>query len=116
MLTFAGKYSNGNYIYSGDNDSLKMQLISILNTPLGSRFYYPSYGSRLNEFRFSIYNYFSVNMIAQEVKNAVELLDGVSLSGISYYIEDNILYFDIELSRMSETIKLNISVTDGVAS
>ena len=116
MKTFMGKYSNGNFVLSDDNDVLKAELISILNTPLGSRFYYPSYGSHLREFRFSIINYFTINMIGQEIKNAVNLMDGVSLSSIDYYVSNNKLYFNVILNRLSEKIKVNLSVVDGVAS
>lgn len=116
MQTFSGKYAGRNFVYSNDIEAIRMQLVSILNTPKGTRFYYPSYGSNLNTFRFSILNYFTINMIGQEVKDAVDLIDGVSLSGIGYYIKDNTIYFDIVLNRLSEKVKVNISVKDGVAS
>ena len=61
MKTFTGQYSNGNFVYSNDTEAIRAQLISILNTPLGSRFYYPSYGSRLNDYRFDVINYFTIN-------------------------------------------------------
>lgn len=115
MKTFTGQYSNGNFVYSNDTEAIRAQLISILNTPLGSRFYYPSYGSRLNDYRFDVINYFTINMIAQEIKNAILLLDGVTLSNIEYHVYNDRLYFDIELTRLSEKISLNLSVTDGVA-
>ena len=67
MKTFTGQYSNGNFVYSNDTEAIRAQLISILNTPLGSRFYYPSYGSRLNDYRFDVINYFTINMIAQAI-------------------------------------------------
>ena len=116
MKTFAGKYSGRNFVYSSDTEAIRMQLVSILNTPMGRRFYYPSYGSHLNEYRFSVLNYFTINMIGQEVKNAVALIDGVTLSNIGYYIVGNVINFVIELNRLSEKVKVNIAVTDGVAS
>lgn len=116
MKTFIGSYKNNNFIYSSDNEVIKAQLISILNTPIGSRFYYPSYGSRLNEYRFSILNYFTINIIAQEVKNAIELLSGVSLTSLTYDIYKNKINFNIELERMSDTVRINLTVIDGVAS
>lgn len=116
MKTFIGKYSNGNFVLSEGNDVLKAELISILNTPLGARFYYPSYGSHLSEYRFSVLNYFTINMIGQEIKNAVALLDGVTLTSIDYYVSNNQLQFNIVLNRNSENIKVNLSVVDGVAS
>lgn len=116
MRTFAGKYVNDNFVYSDDNETLRMQLISILNVPLGSRWYMPSYGSRLNEYRFSIINYFTIQMIGQEIKNAIALMNGISLSKITYDVYDNKLVFNIELNRLSEKISINISVVDGVAS
>ncbi len=116
MRTFTGKYINENFAYSDDNEAIRAQLISILNTPIGSRFYYPSYGSRLNEFKFSIINYFTINMIGQEIKNAVALMGGISLNKISYDVYDNKLVFNVELKRLSEKISINLSVVDGVAS
>lgn len=116
MKTFSGKFLGRNFVYSSDNEAIRMQLISILNTPLGSRFYYPSYGSTLNNFRFSVLNYFTINMIGQEIKRAVSLIDGVSLASIGYSVKENTIYFDIALNRMSEIVKLKLSVTDGVAS
>ena len=116
MKTFTGKFSNGSYVLSGDDAVLKSQLVSVLNTPIGSRFYYPSYGSHLNEFRFSVINHFTINMISQEIKSAVDLLDGVSLIGIQYYVKDNKLYFDVGLSRLSNKYTINLSVSDGIAS
>lgn len=53
MKTFAGEYSGNNFTFSDDAAAIRMQLISILNTPLGSRYYYPDYGSRINEYRFT---------------------------------------------------------------
>ena len=116
MTTFNGKYSGRNFIYSDENEALRMQLVSILNTPMGSRFYYPSYGSHLNEYRFSVLNYFTINMIGQEIKNAISLLSGITLSSMSYYITDNVIHFNIELNKMSNKVSINLSVVDGVAS
>lgn len=116
MKTFTGKYTNKNFQYSSDNEVLRAQLISILNTPIGSRFYYPSYGSKLSEYKFTILNHFSINMISQEIKNAVDLIDGVTLSAISYNVIDNSIYFTVDLEKLSNTIKVVLSVTDGVAS
>lgn len=115
MKTFTGKYANTNFIYSDDNDALRMQLISILNTPKGSRFYYPSYGSHINEYRFEILNYFTINMIGQEIKDAVSLIDGVELESIEYIVYNNRLDFNISLSRMSNIINIKVSVADGAA-
>ena len=64
---------------------------------------------------FDVINYFTINMIAQEIKNAILLLDGVTLSNIEYHVYNDRLYFDIELTRLSEKISLNLSVSDGVA-
>lgn len=116
MKTFTGKYSNKNFQYSSDNEVLRAQLISILNTPVGSRFYYPDYGSNLNDYRFNILNHFSINMIAQEVKRAVTLIDGVELTSISYSVDGNVLYFTVDLERLSNIIRVTFSIVDGVAS
>ena len=115
MKTFIGDFKDKNYVYSSDTESLRAQLISILNEPFGSRWYYPSYGTRLNEYRFSVMNYFTINMIGQEIKNAISLMSGVRLSKISYYLENNQLHFSRDLLRQSEIIKIGISVSDGVA-
>jgi phage baseplate assembly protein W len=116
MKTFIGNYNEKNFVYANDIESIRAQLISILNTPFGSRFYYPTYGSNLNKFRFSILNYFTINMIGQEIKNAIALLGGVTLSNISYYVTNNQLYFNIVLNRQSEKISLNLKISDGIAS
>lgn len=116
MKTFVGEYRNGNYVLSGDDEVLRAQLISILNTEKGTRFYYPSYGSNLRDFRFSVLNYFTINMIGQEVKSAIDLLNGVKLSSIDYQIDGNSIKFNISLTRMSTRLNINISVADGVAS
>lgn len=116
MKTFSGKFSDKNFIYSDDIESIRMQLVSILNTPVGSRFYYPSYGSHLREYRFAVLNYYTINIIGQEIKNAVDFISGVELTGISYYVVDNVLHFNIELNRLSNIVKVNLTVVDGVAS
>lgn len=116
MKTFSGKFSGKNFVYSDDIESIRMQLVSILNTPIGSRFYAPSYGSNLNNYRFAVLNYFTINIIGQEIKNAINLISGVTLAGISYYVKENTLYFNIELNRLSNIVKVNLSIVDGVAS
>lgn len=116
MKTFTGKYVNGHFVYSDDIDAIKSQLVSILNTPAGSRFYNPSYGSHLNEYRFSILNYFTINIIGQEVKEAVHMMDGVTLSSISYRVENNKLIFDIDLQQTSDVVRVALTVSDGIAS
>jgi phage baseplate assembly protein W len=117
MRTFFGKYSDGSFVYSEQNDALKAQLISILNTPVGSRFYAPTYGSHLNEYRFSIINYFTINMIGQCITDAVRFMNGVTLSKIEYALgEDNDLLFSLELVYMSDVVTINLKVADGVAS
>ena len=116
MKTFIGDYENGNYVMSSEDASLRAQLICILNTPKGSRFYYPEFGTHLNEYRFSTIDYFTINIISEEVREAVRLMDGVSLAGISYYIDGNKLYFTVDLTRLSGVIRLNISISEGVAS
>jgi phage baseplate assembly protein W len=115
MKTFFGKYENGNFTYSEQNESLKAQLISILNTPIGSRFYAPSYGSRLNEYRFSILNYFTINIIGQTIKDAIQFMEGVTLLKIEYSLNKNDLLFNIELMYMSDVVTINLTVADGVA-
>lgn len=116
MKTFFGKFYNNNFVYSNDNESLRAQLISILNTPIGTRFYAPSYGSNLRNYKFSVLNYYTINMIAQEVKNAVHLLEGVSLSSLSFYVNGNSVNFILDLNRSSESIRVALKVVDGVAS
>ena len=116
MRTFIGKYDNGHYIYSNQNEAIKAQLVSILNTPVGSRFYMPSYGSRLNEYRFSVLNYFTINMIAQEIKNAVQFMTDISLVSMSYFLDNNNLKFTIDLSYMSSVVRVDLAIADGVAS
>ena len=116
MKTFFGKYENGSFVYSNDTETLRAQLISILNTPAGSRFYAPTYGSHLREYRFSVLNYYTINMIGQEIKEAIHLMDGVTLSKIQYTLNGNKLVFAIELTRLSERIAINLTVADGVAS
>jgi len=115
MKTFTGKYVNGSFVYSEDVDAIKSQLVSILNTPAGSRFYMPSYGSHLNEYRFSVLNYFTINMIGQEVKEAINMMSGVTLSEISYTVNDNSIIFNIDLMQNSDTIRFSLAITDGVA-
>lgn len=116
MKTFVGQYKNGSFVYSGHNDAIKAQLISILNTPMGSRFYAPSYGSHLNEYRFSILNYFTINMIAQEIKNAIQFMGGVTLASMNYFLKNNQLHFIVELAYLSEIVRVELKVVDGVAS
>lgn len=116
MKTFFGEYNNKNYVYSDDSAVLKSQLISILNTPIGTRFYYPEYGSNLYKYKFGVINYFTVNMIGQEIKNAISMMTGVSLSSITYNINGTTLLFNISLKKTSNIFRLNIKVEDGVAS
>lgn len=116
MISFTGEYKDNNFVYSNDTNSLRMQLISILNTPKGSRWYYPTYGSYLNEYKFSVLNFFTINIIGNEIKDAIDLIDGVTLSSINYTIDHNKLIFDIDLIRSSDKITIKLSVVDGVAS
>lgn len=116
MQTFTGQYNGRNFILSGDTEAIRAQLISILNTPKGSRFYYPEYGSNLNRYRFSVLNQFNIEAIGDTIKDAVDLIEGVTLTAISYTILNNNLYFNIELNRLTEKISIRISVVDGVAS
>lgn len=116
MITFAGNYSNGNFVYSDTNEALRMQLVSILNTPIGSRPYAPTYGSNIRNYRFSVLNYFTISMIGQEIKNAVQFMTGVTLTGISYSLEDNKLQFSVDLLYLSDVVRVNLTVVDGVAS
>ena len=116
METFFGQYVGKNFVLSNESEALRIQLVSILNTPSGSRFYYPSYGSRLNEYNFNVLNYYTVNMIGQEVKNAISLLDGVSLVSIDYVVDGNKVMFMITLQKTSNRIRVNLTVQDGVAS
>lgn len=116
MKTFAGIYSGNNYVFSNEAESLRVQLLSILNTPRGSRYYYPDYGSNLNMYRFNVLNHYSINLISTEIKRAISLIDGLTLTDISYDIEDdNTLSFTLEVVRQSSTSKFSISVSDGVA-
>lgn len=117
MKTFIGEYKNGSYIMSGDDEVLRAQLVTILNTPIGSRFYYPSFGSNLKNLRFSVLNYYTINIITQTIKDAVDLIDGVKLAGISYSLSNNnTIQYIIDLDRLSTKYRINLSVSDGVAS
>lgn len=115
MITFTGKYSRNNFVYSDDLESIRIQLISIINTPKGSRWYYPSYGTNISAYRFSPINYWTINMIGQEIKSAVDHLSGVQLAEIGYTVIDGKLVFEIGLKRFSDIVKLNITVVDGIA-
>ena len=55
-------------------------------------------------------------MIGQEIKEAIHMMDGVTLSKIQYTLNNNKLVFVIELNRLSERIAINLTVADGVAS
>lgn len=117
MKTFTGKYVNGNFVLSSDNEVLRAELVSILNTRLGTRWYYPTYGSSLRDLKYEILNFYSLNLITQEIKTAVGLIEGVKLVGISYKIGENKeLIFSINLTKNSTTFKVTLSVLDGVAS
>ncbi len=117
MKTFTGSYFNRNFVLSDDNEVLKANLVSILNTPIGSRFYYPSYGSNLSSYKGANINYFTINMIGQEIKSAIDLIDGVELSNFSYYFDDeNVLRFNITLSKRSQSFIVNLAIKDGFAS
>ena len=116
MITFVGKYENNNFKYSDDVEAIKMQLVSILNTPIGTRFYAPTYGSNIRNYRFSILNYFTISMIGQEIKNAIQFMSGVTLANISYEVDNNKLLFTIDLYYLSEIVRVNLTVVDGVAS
>lgn len=116
MKTFFGKYENGSFVYSEHSEAIKAQLISILNTPIGSRFYAPTYGSVLNEYRFSILNYFTINMIGQAIKDAIQLMSGVTLQNIEFSLVNNKLYFTVDLLHLSEIVRVNLTISDGVAS
>lgn len=114
MITFAGEYKDNNYILSDDKNAIKMQLLSILNTPLGTRFYSPNYGSNIRKYRFSILNYFTINMIGQEIKNAISLMSGVTLASIDYSVDENKLTFEVELAYLSTNIRVDLTYLDGV--
>lgn len=116
MQTFIGEYQNGNFTMSSDAIALKAQLVSILNTPIGTRFYYPSFGSNLSQLRFSVLNYYTINIITQAIKDAVELINGVRLLSLVYTIKNNSLLFTVNLDKLSTKYSINISVSDGVAS
>lgn len=116
MKTFFGKYKNGNFVYSDQNEAIKAQLVSILNTPIGERFYAPTYGSSLNEFRFSVLNYYTINMIGQTIKDAIQLMNGITLQNIEFSLVKNTLYFAIDLIYLSEIVRVNLKISDGVAS
>ena len=117
MKTFTGKYNNGNFTYSSDTENIRIQLLSILNTPLNSRYYYPDFGSNINEYRFNVLNHFSINIIGSEIKRAVSLIDGITLTDISYTVEDTgELVFSLELTKLSNIIRFSISIHDGVVS
>lgn len=115
MRTFFGDYKNKNFVYSNKNDAIRAQLISILNTQKGSRFYYPNYGSDLNQYRFGIINYFTIQMIGQCVKDAISLLDGVSIINIRYSVEKDHLKFYIDLNCNSDNVTVHLSIANGVA-
>ena len=55
-------------------------------------------------------------MIGQEIKNAIQHMSGVTLASITYSVNNNKLLFSIDLQYMSETIRVNLTVVDGVAS
>jgi phage baseplate assembly protein W len=116
MITFAGKYENNSFKYSDDTEAIKMQLVSILNTPIGSRFYAPTYGSNIRNYRFSILNYFTISMIGQEIKNAIMFMSGITLANISYTLDGNNLIFTVDLYYLSEVVRINLTIVDGVAS
>lgn len=117
MKTFTGQYRNGSFVLSGDNEVLRAELVSILNTRLGTRWYYPTYGSSLSDLKFEVLNYYTLNLITQEIKTAVSLIGGISLVGISYKIDNSKgLIFSIDLNKDSTIFKVTLSVLDGVAS
>ena len=55
-------------------------------------------------------------MIGQEIKNAIQFMSGVTLANISYTLDNNALKFDIDLYYLSEVVRINLTVVDGVAS
>jgi hypothetical protein len=54
-------------------------------------------------------------MIGQEVKEAINMMSGVTLSAISYTVNDNSIIFNIDLIQNSDTVRFSLAITDGVA-
>jgi phage baseplate assembly protein W len=99
-LTYPTELTNGSWDLVTGNDLIKQSIFSILETPMGSRFFNPDFGSDINELLFEQNDVIVESLARVFIKDALEKWEKrVKFKAIGFRRETAVLYIKISFVR-----------------
>lgn len=111
MSSYIENYSKNNYCFETTSSSFYQSVMDQLNTPLGSRAYYPDYGSKLYLYKFLPLDINTAKVIHAEIYILLSSYEGVDILSTDYklLVEQKTLrtFFDLNVTGDFFTISFN---------
>ena len=118
LRTFSEKYHNRNFVWDTGSDAVREYLAYILNTPKGTRPYYPNFGSNLHKFKYAPLNQVTLREIHAEIRNCINAIDGMILQTSEYTVDvkSRSIYFKFYMLVDKDLMTVSLKYSGGVAS
>lgn len=117
MRTFMENFDNVvSYAWDKRVSAVRDFLLVVLNTPRGSRPYYPEFGCDIEKYKYMPLNTNVINMIHHEIRKSIDSISGLTLRSSSYRVlsKERTLLFQFVLLMKSETVTVKLSYKEGV--
>ena len=87
LRSFSEKFINRNFAWDNGTDAVREYLTYILNTPKGTRPYYPHFGSNLHKFKYAPLNQVTLREIHSEIRNCINAIEGMVIQTSEYFVD-----------------------------
>lgn len=115
LRSFSEKYSIRNFAYDSGTDAVREYLTFILNTPKGTRAYYPDFGSNLHKYQYAPLNQTLIREVHAEIRNCVNQVEGITVLTTEYDVNIKLrqVAFKFYLMVDGERMQVSLGYKDG---
>lgn len=115
IRTFAEHYGARNFTYDTGADAVREFLAYVLNTPKGTRPYYPLFGSYLGRYKYAPLNQTTIREVHAEIRSCINSIDGISVVNSEYSVDARTrsLSFRFFLVVDGNRMSVSMSYSDG---
>lgn len=113
MYTFIENYSRKNYTGEDGIDCIIQFIMDQLNTQIGTRPYYPDYGTNFTKYRFLPATIENARMLHTDVYSAITNMNGITIKNSDFSLEPESrkvnLSFTLIVNKNSVTLRMSYS-------
>lgn len=115
LRSFSEKYSIRNFVYDTGSGAVREYLMHILNTPKGTRPYYPDFGSNLHKYQYAPLNQIVIREVHAEIRNCINQVEGITVLNSEYAVNVKLrqVAFKFYLTVDGERMQVSMGYTKG---